>query len=222
MFQGLWAGIKSKFAGGSFLKGFSEAFNEEMKKSGELINPGKNAANEFADEMKKVKGKFKFENVLDGTTGMMEKELEKVKTKFTSIDFGKAKAEFNRVTAQNKGPDHPLAGWIGALREKTKDIEERIRVTQKLREIRTKKPARESDKPEDKKPASAAAAAAAFSLESGVYGFAAFGEKIQNQLLGKGKDHGAQQVSLMEASNKIQEQQLTATKDNKPKIGLGP
>lgn len=84
LFKGLWAGIKNKFKGGSFLDSFKEAYQKEAAKMNKNLKPvGENASKAFTDSFVKHMGKdspFKEEiDTLAKEGDRIKKEMEKAR-----------------------------------------------------------------------------------------------------------------------------------------------
>lgn len=179
LFKGLWAGIKSKFEGGDFLKSFEEEFTNQLAKiDGQLRPVGENAAKAF-------------------TKGMSD----------------------------NLGDDSPFKTQIDTLKTvagglwdaMVKDREMNLEIDENLKDRRKPAP----DLPT--RPEKAGSNLPQIDLKEGRYGFAAFGNKLQDSFFGKGKDQIAQkQLSVAEMGLKKQDEILKATQGIGNVGGLGP
>lgn len=251
MFVGLWEGIKSKFKGGTFAEGFSDAYNKELLKvKGEFVTEDPAAA--YKKEMDKVKGEMKgnFKDPIGDATAVFDAEMAKIKGKFkgdfvsigqmstTAADVfkqqfagldslfvpGQNAAEIFLKTFEDwKGPTNPLGAWLTQADEVKNKLIEEIKFQQEVDKMLSYKP--NKPKPEKEKPGKKPKpdmSVPGVGLEAGRYGFLAMGTKIQDAVLGKNKDHGAETVDVLKSSQEIQEKQLKATETLGKNGGLGP
>lgn len=174
-----------------------------------------------------IKSKFSGGDFLGSFATEFGKEMAKVNTEMRPIGENAANA-FNKGMIENMGPDSPFKKELDTLKNAAGDLWDQMASDRQIDvDIETAWNQAMKKRPEkiEVAPALKPSAGSNFSndLKEGRYGFAAFGNKLQESMFGKGKDQIAQkQLAVAEASKKTQDQLLTATQDLKGIGGLGP
>lgn len=185
MIQGLLKGIQNKFQGKSFALGFAEAFQAEIAK---------------------VQGEA---NLLDPAKAF--KDASQSTDKF----FGgmkDPKKSFQEAFDSLKGRRGPFDGMLATLGVQASGITQKIKDQMEQNRL-----FRYAMKPSTKKDLAAKIPLPSkpipFTLETGRFGFAAFGNKLQDLLLDKKKDHGQEQVDLAKLGLDKQDELIKGVKN---------
>ena len=158
-------------------------------------------------------------NFMKGFSDAFNAEIAKIEGDNASLGKMAENAgnAFNKAMTENMGADNPFKEEIEALRKAGAEITQEVIDERELnrrmeRDWDRALATRAKKEEEDEKKKGAAKPPLRVSLESGMYSFTGIADKIQDKLLGKGKDHGAEQVELAKAGLTVQKEQLNVQK----------
>ncbi len=158
---------------------------------------------------------------VDTFVNKFKEEMSKVNVEIEG-PISNAADKFNEVFTANMGPDSPLSGTIGVLKD---DLN---KMTGKLAEEADKIKQRSMDKAvaasnatqalaEEKKTTAEVKPEAAAAMDAGRFGFAQLGQKFQDMLLQGKDDKQGQMVDLLTDGNKKQDELIAAVKETASK-----
>lgn len=167
-----------------------------------------------------IKNKFKGKSFTAGFMEEFGKQIDAIDTKMAPLGESFKKAFKDAFDSFGKGPS-VFGKEIKTLQDDLKNLWEQMKkAREEKNDLRGTIPGNFTVG-QDKKKAPGLGGGGAAVLETGRFGFAAFGSKIQDALLGK-KDHGAEQVEIGKAGLQKQDELIKGVNGLGKIGGLGP